>query len=344
MMWRRWPPRAGRSLMHSSIATDAPLAEPRGAPRARTAGIAGLGVALPQEVVPNAAIAGRLGVEEDWIVSRTGVRERRRAGGSEGLTALAARAAAEALDASGVPASEVELVLVATLTQDELLPNAAPLVAERLGTDHAGAVDLGAACTGFLSGLSLAAAQVETGRAHAVLVIGAELMSRVVDEDDRRTAALFGDGAGAALVTAGAPGAIGPMLLRSDGSGGNCIWASREERLVRMRGQDTFKAAVARLSESTLEACAEAELGLADIDLFVYHQANARITRAVGERLELQPERVVDCIERYGNTSAASLPIALTEAERDGRLRRGARVLVGTFAAGFTWGAGVIEW
>jgi 3-oxoacyl-[acyl-carrier-protein] synthase-3 len=235
-------------------------------------------------------------------------------------------------------------VLVASFTQDELLPNAAPLVAQQLGTPNAGAVDLGAACTGFLSGLSIAAAQVEGGRAEAVLVVGAELTSRVLDQSDRRTAALFGDGAGAVLVTAGGPGAIGPVLLRSDGSGADCIRVEWDERLLRMRGQDTFKAAVARLSESTLEACAEAGVDLDDIDLFVYHQANARITRAVGQRLALPPERVVDCIERYGNTSAASLPIALAEAERDGRLRRGARVLVGTFAAGFTWGAGVIEW
>jgi 3-oxoacyl-[acyl-carrier-protein] synthase-3 len=309
-----------------------------------SAGIAGLGVALPEQVVANGPIAARVGVDEDWIVTRTGVRERRRARAEETLTAFAADAGAAALASAGVPAHELDLVLVATLTQDELLPNAAPLVAERLGAAPAGAVDLGAACTGFLSGLALACGQVEAGRATAVLVVGAELMSRVVDHDDRRTAALFGDGAGAALVTAGGPGAIGPVLLRSDGTGADCIRASHHDRLVRMRGQDTFRAAVARLSESTLEACAAAELDLDDIDLFVYHQANARITRAVGERLNLAPERVVDCIERYGNTSAASLPIALAEAEGDGRLRRGTRVLVATFAAGFTWGAGVIEW
>jgi 3-oxoacyl-[acyl-carrier-protein] synthase-3 len=327
---------APAGAQHAAPAGDAP-------PR-RTACVAALGVALPDGVVPNAPIAERLGVDEDWIVSRTGVRERRRADGTEGLTALAARAAERALEVGGATASEVDLVLVATLTQDDLLPNAAPLVAERLGAGRAGAVDLGAACTGFLSGLAIASAQVEAARADAVLVIGADLLSRVLDPDDRRTAALFGDGAGAALVAAGGPGAIGPMLLRSDGSGADCIRASHEERLIRMRGQDTFRAAVARLSECTLEACEAAALGLEEIDLFVYHQANARITRAVGERLGLPADRVVDCIERYGNTSAASLPIALAEAEETGRLRRGARVLVGTFAAGFTWGAGVIEW
>jgi len=329
--------------MPSAGAASLPL-ERTSAAAPRTAGVASVGMALPANVVRNASIADRLGVSEDWIVSRTGVHERRCAGESESLTALAARAGARALEATGVGASDLDLVLVASLTHDDLLPNAAPLVAERLGALNAGAVDLGAACTGFLSGLAVASGQIEADRADAVLVIGAELMSRVVDPGDRRTAALFGDGAGAALVTAGGPGAIGPMLLRSDGSGADCIRMSHEDRLVRMRGQDTFRAAVERLSESTLAACAAAEVGLEEIDLFVYHQANARITRAVGERLELPLERVVDCIERYGNTSAASVPIALAEAEQSGRLRRGMRVLVATFAAGFTWGAGVIEW
>ncbi len=329
--------------MLDGVATEAPRASAVSG-GTWAAGIASLGVALPEEVVTSRAIAGPLGVDEDWIVSRTGVRERRRAGPGETLTSLAARAGAHALERGELDPREIDLVLVASLTQDDLLPNAAPLVAEWLGASNAGAIDLGAACTGFLSGLSLASAQLESGRAAAVLVIGAELMSRVIDVGDRRTAALFGDGAGAALVTAGGPGRMGPVLLRSDGSGADCIRASHADRLVRMRGQDTFRAAVARLSESTLEACAAAERGLDEIDLFVYHQANARITRAVGERLGLPDERVVDCIERYGNTSAASVPIALAEAEQSGRLRRGMRVLVATFAAGFTWGAGVIEW
>jgi 3-oxoacyl-[acyl-carrier-protein] synthase-3 len=321
-----------------------PGEQPHAPPARRPASVAALGVALPEEVVRNAPIADHLGVDEDWIVSRTGVRERRRAAAGESLAGLAARAGGQALELAGVGAPDVDLVLVATFTQDALLPNAAPLVAERLGAGSAGALDLGAACTGFLSGLAIASAQIESERADAVLVIGAELLSRVVDPGDRRTAALFGDGAGAALVNGSGPGEIGPVLLRSDGSGADCIRVAHEDRLIRMRGQDTFRAAVTRLSEATLEACTAAGLGLEDIDLFVYHQANARITRAVGDRLGLPAERVVDCIERYGNTSAASLPIALAEAERTGRLDRGARVLVATFAAGFTWGAGVIEW
>jgi 3-oxoacyl-[acyl-carrier-protein] synthase-3 len=310
----------------------------------RVAGIAAIGASLPARVVPNAPIARRLGVDEDWIVARTGVRERRHAAPGETLEQLATDAGRVALERAGVPAGRLDLVLVATCTQDELLPNAAPLVAEALGARGAGAVDLGAACTGFLSGLAMASAQVEAGRADSVLVIGAEIVSRVVDHDDPRTAALFGDGAGAAVVTAGRPGRIGPILLRADGSGGPCLRASHDERLIRMRGQDTFRAAVARLSESTLAALEAADMTVDDVDLFVYHQANGRITAAVGQRLGLPTERVVDCIARYGNTSAASVPIALAEAEAAGRLGPGDRVLVSAFGAGFAWGAGVIEW
>ena len=328
-----------------SIRHEAPLPlAPATGSVAPAAGIAGIGTAVPERVVTNAPIATRVGVDERWILTRTGVRERRRARDDESLTGLAAAAGRDALERAGVESAQLDLVLVATFTQDELLPNAAPLVAERLGAGRAGALDLGAACTGFLSGLSLAAAQIESGRAGSVLVIGAEIMSRVVDHDARRTAALFGDGAGAAVVTAGGAGRLGPIVLRADGSEAGCITATHGERLVRMRGQDTFRAAVARLSQSTLEVLEAAELGLGEIDLFVYHQANARILAAVAERLGLPRDRVVDCIDRYGNTSAASLPIALAEAEADGRIRPGCTVLVAAFAAGFVWGAGVIEW
>ena len=326
--------------MHS-----APQLEPRTPGGSlRGAGVAGIATALPAEVVTNAPIAAHLGVDERWIVARTGVLERRRAGSELTLTDLAAAAGVSALERARVDAGELDLVLVATFTADRLLPNAAPLVADRLGASKAGALDLGAACTGFLSGLGLAASQVEVGRADAVLVIGAELMSRVVDRDDRRTAALFGDGAGAAVVTPGGAGRIGPVVLRADGAHAGYITATHDERLLRMRGQDTFRAAVVRMSQCTLEALDAAELGLDDIDLFVYHQANARITAAVGERLGLPAERVLDCIARYGNTSAASIPIALAEAEADGRLRPGTRALLAAFGAGLAFGAGVVEW
>jgi 3-oxoacyl-[acyl-carrier-protein] synthase-3 len=237
-------------------------------------------------------------------------------------------------------------VLVATVAPDELSPNTAPLVAHELGAHRAGAMDVGAACTGFLSALALAAAQVEGGRCDQALVIGADVLSRFTDPTDRGTAALFADGAGASVVgpANGNGGRIGDIVLRADGAGAPAIYAGREEGVFRMQGHDTFKAAVHRLSESTLQAVDREGLELDDIDLFVYHQANARILAAVGERLGLERERVIDCIDRFGNTSSATLPIALAEAKRLGKLEHGSTVLLGAFGAGFTWGAGVIEW
>ena len=315
---------------------------PTDAPAIR-AGIASVASALPPRVVPNAEIAERLGVDDDWISSRTGISERRHAAPGATLTELAAHAAQAALASAGAPASEVDVVLVATTTADDRLPNAGPLVARRIGADGAGALDVGAACTGFLSALKLGAAAIESGRARNALAIGADLMSRILDPDDRRTAGLFGDGAGAALLVPGGRGAIGPVRLRSDGTGAAHIGAPHAGSLW-MDGRPTFRAAVARLAEATLEVAADAGLALEDIDLFVYHQANSRILAAVGERLGLDPARVVDSLADYGNTSAASLPITLDVALADGRLRPGATVLVGAFGAGFTWGAGTIEW
>jgi 3-oxoacyl-[acyl-carrier-protein] synthase-3 len=235
---------------------------------------------------------------------------------------------------------------VATVSSDDLLPNAAPLLAKDLGAVRAGAMDIGAACTGFLSALQLAAAQVEGGRCENVLVVGAEVLSRFVDPGDRGTSALFADGAGAAVVAPATDGRgrIGEIVLRCDGSGGPSIRAALDEQIIRMQGHDTFKAAVHRMSEATLEATARAGLELDDIGLFVYHQANARILTAVGDKLGLDAERVINCIDRYGNTSSATLPIALVDARERGMLEPGMNVLLAAFGAGFTWGAGVIEW
>jgi 3-oxoacyl-[acyl-carrier-protein] synthase-3 len=308
------------------------------------AGIASIAAALPDRVVGNDEIAARIGVDSDWIASRTGVQERRHAAPDATLAALAAEAASAALDRAQIAAAEVDLILVATSTADDRVPTAAPLVAERIGASRAGAIDVGAACTGFLSALELAAAATESGRAQTSLVIGAELMSRVLDLDDRRTAGLFGDGAGAAVVVPGGAGAIGPIRLRADGSLSRAVTASHTENLVRMDGRATFRAAVARLTEVTNDVVADAGLTLDQVDLFVYHQANTRILSAVGERLELPPERVVDSIATHGNTSAASVPIALDEALGDGRIGEGSTVFLGAFGAGLTWGGGLIEW
>ena len=311
----------------------------------RTAGIASVAAAVPHEEVASATVAARLGVDEQWIERRTGVRSRHVAPAAVRLDELAAEAAEQALEQAGVRAADLDQVLVATTTADELLPNAAPLVADRLGATRAGAMDLGAACTGFLSALGQAAAQVESGRADAVLVVGADLMARVTDPHDRSTAALFGDGAGAAVVTADGPGAIGPVVLGADAANGrDLIRIEHSDRLVQMAGHETFRNAVARLSQSSRLAAERAGVTLDDVDLFVYHQANTRILDAVGRELGLDPERVVDCIAHYGNTSAATIPIALRVAADAGRLEPGARVLLGAFGAGFTWGAAVIEW
>jgi 3-oxoacyl-[acyl-carrier-protein] synthase-3 len=301
---------------------------------------------VPAASVTTAELAERLGVSEDWIVSRTGIRARPVAASDERLSEFAARAGVAALGRAGVDPAEVDLVLVATLTQDELMPNAAPVVAHAVGADRAGAIDLGAACTGFLSGLSLGASQIETGRAERVLLIGADFTTRIVDWEDKRTAPLFGDGVGAVVLgpAAGEIGAIGPIILGADGSGAPAIHIDHADRKLRMDGPEVYRHAVARMGEATVTAVRSAGLTLEDIDLFVYHQANGRILRALAEKLQLPSERVVDVIENLGNSSAATLPLGLAAAEREGRLWPGARVLLSAFGAGYTWGAGVIEW
>jgi 3-oxoacyl-[acyl-carrier-protein] synthase-3 len=311
-----------------------------------TAAVLSVATELPEGTLTSAELAARYGIEEQWIIARTGIRERHRAAPEDRLTDFASRAGARALDAAGLSAADVDLVLVATMTPDELTPNAAPLVAHALGATRAGAIDVGAACMGFLSGLALGAGQIESGRMETVLLIGADLMTRITDYEDRRSAPLFADGAGAAVLgrAVDGRGAIGEIVLGADGSHGQTITASHERRKLYLDGPEVYRHAIARMAEVTLHAVSRAGLTLADIDLFVYHQANARITKALAGRLGLAGERVVDCIETLGNVSAATLPIALATAHDEGRLQPGARVLLSAFGAGFTWGGGVIEW
>jgi len=309
----------------------------------RTARVIGLGHKLPDHVVPNGPIAERIGVDSDWITRRTGIRERRFAAPDERTADLAVSAARRALLDAGRKATDVDLVLLATMTPDELTPNTAPVVANALGIG-AGAYDIGAACTGWLSALSAGAAQVEAGRAECVLVIGAETLSRVTDPTDKRTAALFGDGAGAVVLSPDGDGAIGPVVLATDGGMADTIWADHDERFIHMEGHDTFNKAVRVLTESTQQACEQAGVTLDDIDLFVYHQANGRILKSVAEKLELESERVADYIGETGNTSAASIPLVLSLLREDGRLRPGQRLVLSAVGAGFTWGAAVVDW
>jgi 3-oxoacyl-[acyl-carrier-protein] synthase-3 len=307
--------------------------------------IASVAMAVPDRRVPNAEIAERIGVDEDWIVKPTGARERPWAVEGERLTDFAATPPVRRWRKRSTRPSDLDLVVVATSSADEITPNAAPLVAGMLGAERAGAFDVGAACTGWLAGLAMASGQIESGRSRRALVIGADFLSRFLDLSDRETAPLFADGAGAAVIAAdtGGSGAIGPIVLHSDHGGAELIRLDRGGR-ISMRGPDTFREAVARLTAVTLEALDASGLALEEVDLFVYHQANSRIIRAVGSRLGLDPGRVVDYVERFANSSTATLPIALSVAAREGRLRRGDKVLLAAFGGGFTWGATVVEW
>ena len=285
-----------------------------------TAGVLGLGHHLPETVVSNLPIAER-------------------------LSDLATEAGHNAVADAGVDPAALDAILVATTSADEITPNAAPYVATALGAAHANAFDVGAACTAFVTALSAGTAMIESGRAETVLVIGADALSRFTDFDDKRSAALFGDGAGAVELGAQEDGdGVGQFVFGSDATLAEAIIARREDPVLRMDGHTTFNAAVAALDRSTRDVCELAGVALDDVDLFVYHQANARITRAVSERLGLPAERVADYIGETGNTSAASIPLALTFAREEDRLHPGDTVLMAAVGAGFTWGATVVEW
>jgi 3-oxoacyl-[acyl-carrier-protein] synthase III len=309
------------------------------------AALAGAGHAVPEAVVGNAEIAARLGVDEAWIESRTGTRKRHVLARGERLSDLAARAAEAALRDAGVAPADVDMVLVGTTSADEMSPHAAPLVAGALGIRGAAAIDLSAACTGFLSGLALGAAAIESGRARAALVVGADALSRYVDLDDRGTAMLFGDGAGAAVLTAADPAAgLGPVALHSDPDGRDLIRLGRDDLRIRIDGPVVFRHAVRLMVDVTHEASAGAGVALDDVDLFVYHQANSRIIGAVARELGADPARVIDVVGRFANTSAASIPIALSVAAAEGRLASGDTVLLAAFGAGLVWGGTVATW
>ncbi len=332
--------------------TDAARARRPAAPRLPV-GIAGLGIAVPREIVTNEDWARILETSDEWITSRTGIRERRRAAADEATSDLAARAAKAALDDAGLSAADVDALLVATTTPDHLIPQTAPIVAARLGS-QANAFDVGAGCTGFVVGLAVGAGLLAAGLADRVLLVGAEVMTKVVDPEDRHSAVLFGDGAGACVLAADA-GELGPFDFGTDGehaellivpAGGTRRPATEEtvaarEHYLRMQGREVYRHAVARMTASSRAVLTAAELEPADIDLLVGHQANARILEAVGNRAGIEPFLA---IERYGNTSAASIPLALADARERGRLQPGARVLLTAFGAGLVWGSCLLTW
>ena len=311
--------------------------------QARVAGIAGFGRALPRAVVDNAPIAARVGVEPEWIIRRTGIRTRPRIPDDQSLSDLAVQAGRRALDAAGVHPACVDAVLVATSSADDIVPQAAPIVAGALGADRAMAWDVGLGCVGFLAGLQQGAALIESRRAATVLLIGADVMSRYTDHDDRQTAALFGDGAGAAVLVPGGAGGIGAIRLGTDAQR-DVLFIDRDERVVRMAGSFVYRHAIDRMEEACRELLHCAGLGVDDVDLVVAHQANGRIISALGERFGLAPERVADYVADLGNTSAASIPLALSLAEDEGRLPADGHIVLTAFGGGFSWGAGLLTY
>jgi 3-oxoacyl-[acyl-carrier-protein] synthase-3 len=320
--------------------------------------IAGTGSYVPERVLTNADLERMVATSDAWIVERTGIRERRIAAPGEACSDLGMMAAERALKAAGVAAVDLDMILVATCTGDHLLPSTACLIQHRLGATRAAACDLSAACCGFIYALAVGEAYVKTGARH-VLIIGSEIMSMLTDWTDRNTCVLFGDGAGAAVLSP-AEGEQGILSahLHSDGNlwdlicvpGGGSRVPPSEKMLaeglqyLKMKGNETFKVAVKTLEEAAREALSANNLTVEDVDLYIPHQANIRIIKAVATRLGLPMEKVVLNLDRYGNTSAASIPLALDEAVRAGRVKPGSLVLMEAFGAGLTWASAVIRW
>lgn len=306
--------------------------------------VTGWGTALPERRLTNADLAASLEVEEAWISGRTGIHERRIAEGEESTTSLAAAAAREALGRAGVAPADLDAVVVATITPDVRIPGAAPMLAAELGAGHAWSYDLNAGCSGFLVALAQARALVVSGSADRVLVCGADLLSRITDYSDPQSCVLFGDGAGAVVVEAAPEDTLGPFVLGSDGSQPELLWTRPSDGLIEMKGREVYRRAVAEMAASVADVVKAANMALDDVDLVVAHQANARILSAVADRLGLPEELFATNIARVGNTSAASIPLALGDALSEGRIAPGATVMLTAFGAGFTWGAGLVRW
>ncbi len=314
---------------------------------ARRSVIRGTGSALPADVVSNADLADRLDTSDAWIIERTGIRERRIAPAAVKTSDLAVEAARQALAMAGVPAESVDLIIVATATPDNTFPSTATQVQAELGIRQCAAFDVAAVCSGFVYALSVADAMLKTGPYRRALVIGAELFSRLLDWDDRATAVLFGDGAGAVVLDAVDGGARGILacrlhadgrhrdLLFVDGGPGTTGTVGK----LRMKGREVFRHAVQNLAAVSEEVLAAAGLKTADLDWVVPHQANARILEATARKLGLPMERVVMTVGEHANTSAASVPLALDKAVRDGRIKEGDLCLLEAMGGGFTWGA-----
>lgn len=307
------------------------------------AAMIGVGATLPERTVTNADFS-HLDTSDEWIVKRTGIRERRFLDPGASLAELATRAAADALTDSGAAMADVDYVIVATITPDRVVPAMAVEVASGLGGHQVPAFDLNAACSGFLYALDQASALIEAGRARCVLVCGADAMSRITDPADRTTAVLLADAAGAVVLTA-VDRAIPPVFtLASDGDHIDVLYANSQDRMVRMRGRDVYERAVDAMTSATQDVLARSGRTVADLDVLIVHQANARIIRAVARRLAVPEEKVFVNIDRVANTSAASIPVALAQASSENVVKPGAVLGLAAFGAGLAWGAGLMSW
>jgi len=323
------------------------------------AGVLGTGSALPEKVITNADLEKLVDTSDQWITDRTGIRERRQAAPHETTSTLSVTASRLALERAGIKATDLDMIICSTISPDMPLPSTASLIQRELGAHGCCAFDLAAACSGFLFGMTVAEQFIRTGASRYVLVIGAELLSRYLDYKDRATCVIFGDGVAAAVFgPVEPPSGILAHELHTEGqfadhlfipAGGTAMPASCQTveqgaHFIKMRGNELFKVAVRSLEEVSRQVLGRAGVTPDDIDLFIPHQANQRITEAVRERLGLKPEKVYSNICRIGNTSSASIPICLDECVKSGQLKRGSLVLMSAFGAGVTWGAVLMRW
>ncbi len=321
--------------------------------------VTGWGMAVPEKVLTNNDIAKFVDTSDEWIVSRTGIRERRIAEDKDTTASLATKAAYRALDRTDVHPRELDMVIVATATPEHLFPATACLVQDSLGAINAGAFDLSAACSGFIYGVSLASDAIRSGAIRNALVIGSETLSRFINWDDRGTCILFGDGAGAFVLQASElPGGVLSSVLRSDGSGGSLLsipaggsrhpttldTVDRNLHYIQMNGREVFRFATRVMADATREVIGKAGMRVEDLDIIIPHQANKRIIEAAARGLDLPLDRFMMNLDRYGNTSSASIPIAVCEALDCGRISSGDRLVMVGFGGGLTWGALALEW
>jgi 3-oxoacyl-[acyl-carrier-protein] synthase-3 len=314
--------------------------------------ITGLGTYAPERVLGNDELAQLVDTSDEWIVERTGIRERRIAAPEQAMTDLALPAAQDALERAGVEPRQLDLVVVATVTPDMMFPTTASLLADMLGAEDAAAYDLLAGCTGFIYALAQGYGMISSGLSRRALVVGGDVLSKILDWSDRSTLVLFGDGAGAVVLEHVDRGGFVGFELGADGGGGRHLWlpgsGSRTfddpDRLVKMNGPEVFRFATRVLVSSAQKLLAECGLTVEDVDVYVPHQANVRIIDHAARKLGIPKEKVVVNVDRYGNTSSGSIPLALADAAAEGRLTPGARVLMTGMGAGLTWGSALTEW